>query len=56
LNVSFVEETLIVVLFPEITSSNMGYLVAFVSVSSLTVTLPLLKVTQEIPIPVDCNT
>ena len=40
LNVSFVEETLILLLVPEVTSSNIGYLVAFVLVSSDTVILP----------------
>ena len=40
LNVSLVEETPIVALVPEVTSSNTGYLVAFVVVSSETVIEP----------------
>ena len=52
LNVSFVEETLIEELVPEVTSSNIRYLVSFVLVSSLTVILPPDAASANVVIPV----
>ena len=55
LKVSFVEETLAAETDPEVTSSKITYLVAFVDVSSEIVSPPL-EVTQLTPVPTDCKT